>query len=236
MMQTSQINEVAARVREVRERIATAALAVGREPDEITLMAVTKTVPPERVNLAFEAGVRLFGENRVQEYLDKRDFYAYCREQTHFIGHLQTNKVKVIIDKVSMLESVSSQKLAEEVDRRAGAVGLVMPILLEVNIAGEETKSGFSPNELGDALARCAELSGVEVRGFLCIPEPGRGDYYFAKIQELFENLRQTNAGRGLRLLSMGMSGDYEHAVRRGSHIVRIGSALFGARGGGVAK
>lgn len=222
--------DMEANIREIRERIAAAAAFSGRSADAVQLMAVTKTVTPERINAAYEAGIRLFGENRVQEYMDKREQYSFPDEQVHFIGHLQTNKVKYIIDKVSMIESVGSVKLAQEIERRADAAGIVMPVLLEVNIAAEATKSGFSESELSEAVKALQSLPHIRVQGFMCIPEQGNGEYYFAKMKERFEAVRSQHPNLPLHTLSMGMTGDYEAAIRQGSTLVRIGSGIFGAR------
>lgn len=220
---------MALRLRRIREEIGECAVKSGRSPDAIRLLAVTKTVPPERVNFVLDNGVEWIGENRVQEYLDKRSAYHIDEKQVHFIGHLQTNKVKYIIDKVSMIQSVSSLKLAEEIDRRAAAAGREMEILLEVNMAGEESKSGFAPAEAREALKALGAMEHLRVRGMMCIPERGRGGYWFQKAQELFEQLKSTSEG-AFTWLSMGMSADYGQAILCGSNLVRIGSALFGER------
>ncbi|MDE7361815.1 MAG: YggS family pyridoxal phosphate-dependent enzyme [Oscillospiraceae bacterium] len=202
----------------------------GRE--DVRLMAVTKTVSPERVNFAIGLGVSLLGENRVQEYLDKRESYAPA--EVHFIGGLQTNKVKYIIDKVSMIHSVDNMRLAEEINRRAAQHGKVMDILAEINIGGEETKGGVSAESAGEFCAMAAELPNIRLRGLMTIPPAGCGESVFAEMQELFERLKVENAHNRenamFDTLSMGMSGDYEAAIKYGATIVRIGSALFGRR------
>lgn len=201
--------------------------------DPVRLMAVTKTVSPDRINFAVELGIDLLGENRVQEYLDKRE--SYSPAEVHFIGALQTNKVKYIIDKVSMIHSVDSRRLAEEINRRAAQHGIVMDILAEVNIGGEETKSGISAAEVLDFCGGLAELPNIRLRGLMTIPPPGCSEDCFARMQKLFESVKALpwykDKGQ-IDTLSMGMSSDYETAVKYGATIIRIGSGLFGYRQG----
>ena len=212
------------------ENIENASVKANRA-DKPRVMAVTKTVSPERINYAVELGIDLLGENRVQEYMDKRG--SYSPAEVHFIGSLQTNKVKYIIDKVSMIHSVDNLRLAEEINRRAEQHGLVMDILTEVNIGEEETKSGVLLKEAAEFCERIAEMKNIRLRGLMAIPPPGCPESMFASMQELFESL---GSGLGKKenvkidVLSMGMSGDYQTAVKYGSTIVRIGSALFGYR------
>lgn len=218
----------------ISERIENARLKAGRT-DEVKLMGVTKTVAPELINRSVELGIRLLGENRVQEFLDKHESYDK-RAEVHFIGALQSNKVKYIIDKVSMIHSVDSIKLASEIDKRAKAHGLTMDILVEINIGGEETKSGIPPEGLKAFIDEAKELGGIRIRGLMTIPPvniDGSSERYFAKMQEMFEGLKSETGGDSRFLvdtLSMGMSGDYETAIKYGSNIVRIGSLLYGYR------
>ncbi len=214
---------------QIRANIDRAMREAGRT-DSVRLMAVTKTVSPDRINHAIGLGIDLLGENRVQEYLDKRESYAPA--EVHFIGGLQTNKVKYIIDKVSMIHSVDSMRLAQEIDRRAAQHGLVMDILAEINIGGEESKGGIPPKE---AKAFCEQISGlanVRLRGLMTIPPPGCGERCFAEMQQLFTELKSLpqKEKAAFDTLSMGMSGDYETAVKYGATIIRVGSALFGYR------
>lgn len=226
----SRISEVSERLREIRERVAESAARCGRT-NEVRLMAVTKTVPPEVVNAALKEGIDLIGENRVQEYLSKRDEYSLCGTEVHLIGHLQSNKVKYIIDKVNAIESVDSLKLAREIDSCAGAAGRRMDILLEVNIGSEESKSGFLRQELNAAVEEISALPNVCLKGLMCIPPRGESERYFPVMEELFGELRARYSDRlDLRWLSMGMSADYELAVRHGSNIIRLGTAIFGQR------
>ena len=219
-------------IKRIRENLGEAALKSGRSPDDIRIMAVTKTVPFERVNFAASRGLTLLGENRVQEFLQKKEHYVKNAE-IHFIGHLQSNKIKYIIDSVEMIESVDSVKLGEEISQRAGKIGRTMDILCEVNVGGEESKSGFSPEEVTEAVCRLAELPGIRVRGLMTIPPPAAdgGSLYFEKMQRIFEDTAARKIpGTDIDILSMGMSADYAEAVRFGSTLVRIGSGLFGAR------
>ncbi len=211
------------------ENIEKAKSAAGRT-DDVRLMAVTKTVDPARINYAIGLGIDLLGENRVQEFMDKREQYSPA--EVHFIGGLQTNKVKYIIDKVSMIHSVDNLRLAEEISKRAGQHGLVMDILAEINIGGEDTKGGVTPESAGEFCAQVRELPHIRLRGLMTIPPPGCGEDAFESMQRLFSDLRadkSVNAG-AFDTLSMGMSGDYATAVKHGSTIVRIGSGLFGYR------
>lgn len=212
------------------ENIEKAKSAAGRT-DNVRLMAVTKTVDPERINYAIGLGIDLLGENRVQEYMDKREQYQPA--EVHFIGGLQSNKVKYIIDKVSMIHSVDNLRLADEISKRAGQHGLVMDILAEINIGEEETKGGVTPESAEEFCAQVRELPHIRLRGLMTIPPPGCGEDTFARMQRLFADLstdKSVNVDGAFDTLSMGMSGDYETAVRHGSTIVRIGSGLFGYR------
>lgn len=198
--------------------------------DTVRFMAVTKTVPCEKINYAESLGINLLGENRVQEFLGKYENYSENSE-IHFIGDLQKNKVKYIIDKVRMIHSVDNFALASEIDRRALQHGLKMDILIEVNIGGELTKSGVSPDGLVETAKAVSELENVRIKGLMTIPPAHCDEKYFALMQELFENSKQKYSFLSdMNTLSMGMSGDYTSAVKYGSTIVRIGSGLFGYR------
>lgn len=215
---------------EICERAEKAMSAAGRA-DKLRLMAVTKTVSPERINYAISLGIDLLGENRVQEFMDKRE--SYSPAEVHFIGGLQTNKVKYIIDKVTMIHSVDSIRLAEEISKRAGQHGLIMDILAEVNIGGEDTKGGVTPEKAEEFCAEIGELPNIRLRGLMTIPPPGCGEGVFERMGRLFGDLkadRAVNPVGGFDTLSMGMSGDYETAIKHGSTIIRIGSGLFGYR------
>ena len=212
------------------ENISNAAAKANRT-EKPRFMAVTKTVTPERINFAIGLGIDLLGENRVQEFMDKRE--SYSPAEVHFIGSLQSNKVKYIIDKVSMIHSVDNIRLAEEINRRAEQNGLVMDILTEINIGEEETKSGISAQNAKQFCEEISQLKNVRLRGLMTIPPPGCPESTFASMQELFESLKsdfEKTENVKFDRLSMGMSGDYETAVKYGATIVRIGSALFGYR------
>lgn len=200
--------------------------AGGRLPE---LMAVTKTVPAEAVNYAASLGITLIGENRVQEYLEKKDAYLPSLRR-HFVGRLQTNKVKYIVGETELIQSVDSLRLAEEIDRRAEKKGIVQNILAQVNIGGEGSKGGAAPDALEEMLFAMAELKNISVQGLMTIPPPGDEKYLY-NMQCLFLDISSKNIDNVyMRILSMGMSSDYIAAVRYGSTLVRIGSALFGAR------
>lgn len=222
-------------VRTVRENIKKAALAAGRDPEEISLIAATKMNGPERVREAIAAGVDACGENRVQELLEKNALGAYGGAPLHFIGHLQKNKVSKIVGTVSLIHGVDSVELMDVIDRSAAAKGVVQDILLEINVGGESSKSGFAPEELGVALAHGGDLRAIRVRGLMTIPpiclsgEENRP--YFTLMSQLFvDNERKKYDNVIMDFLSMGMSGDYMTAISCGANMVRVGSAIFGAR------
>lgn len=216
---------------EIRKRIRVAAEMSGRNESDISLMAVTKAVPVDRVNCALQAGIDLIGENRVQEFLSKFPSYQTNQEQIHFIGHLQKNKVKKILDKVSMIESVDSISLAEEINRVAKMQNKKMPILLEVNIGREETKFGFLSEQIIPALEHLSEFPNIKVVGLMVIPPKNTGNYYFKKMQQLYLDISGKNMDNiDMSYLSMGMSEDYQIAIECGANIVRVGTAIFGKR------
>ena len=221
-------------VADIRRRVEEAARSCGRDPREITVMAVTKTVEPPAINEAIRQGVTLLGENKVQEYLDKRE--QYLPATVHFIGNLQTNKVKYIIDKVAMIQSVSSEKLALEIEKQAAKHNLVMPVLMGVGTLGfmagqEETKGGFSPDELYQVLPKLAQMEHLSVQGLMCIPPVENAEQFLQRMEQIFIDIREKNIHNiNMSVLSMGMSGDFEAAIRHGSTLVRIGTGLFGKR------
>ncbi len=223
-------------IRSVRARIESAALAAGRSPAGITLCAATKTQSDEAIRAAVAAGIAVCGENRVQELTAHLAADAYAGSQVHFIGHLQTNKVKQVVGKVSLLHSVDSERLLRAVEREAGKLGLVQDILLEVNVAGEASKGGCAPEEL-DALAGLARsLPHVRLRGLMAIPPvsgaPGANRSYFFKMYQLFIDIKgkMSDNKEDVDCLSMGMSADFEDAIAEGATLVRVGTALFGPR------
>ncbi len=217
------------RLSDVRRKIAEA----NKDSRDITLIAVTKTHSPERINEAIDLGVTDIGENKVQEILDKFDKVKPVR--WHLIGHLQTNKVKYIIDKVSLIHSVDSIKLMDEIERQAKLHDTYMEILIQVNITGEETKFGISPDEIDTFLRHAADLERVKVVGLMTIlsklDTAVANRLHFDNIFNIFVDISQNRYDNvNMKYLSMGMSGDYEIAVECGSNMVRVGSAIFGAR------
>lgn len=222
--------EIEENLKEIRFNIAEAVSKYRKPDDNVRLMAVTKTVPFEYVNHAVSLGIDLLGENKVQEYQSKMDYYDKSAE-VQFIGHLQTNKVKYIINNVSMIQSVDSLKLASEINRLATANNLTMDVLCEVNIGGEDSKSGIAPDDLSELLENISQLENIRVRGLMTIPPPTGSDVFLAKMQELFIAEREKkNKKISMDILSMGMTHDYAQAVKYGSTLVRIGTGLFGAR------
>lgn len=220
-------------LKRIRFHIEEAAVQSGRTPDQITLLAATKTVPVPVINHAIELGVAHIGENRVQELCDKLPQLAPCDRQ--FIGHLQTNKVKYLIGQVSMIQSVGSEKLAKEISRLAVQQGVVTNVLLEVNIGGEESKAGIAPEQLEDLLHRVAALPGLSVCGLMTIPpvcdDPEDAKAYFFKMRQYFVDMQAKRMDNvSMDYLSMGMSSDYVQAILCGANMVRVGSALFGQR------
>lgn len=221
---------------EIEKRKNAAAVRSGRKPEDVLLLAVTKTHTPEEINEAIDAGATDIGENKVQEILEKYDSVKPVR--WHLIGHLQTNKVKNVIDKVVMIHSVDSVKLAGEIDKRARAAGIVMDVLLQVNIADEETKTGLPVSELFTVIDDIAgRLHNIRIRGLMCIPPvgdtPEDARCYFAQARELFERMKTLSYDEEYYkpdILSMGMSGDFEVAIEEGSNLVRVGSSIFGRR------
>ena len=223
-------------VNAVREKIAAAAVAAGRDPSEITLCAATKVQTDDTIREAIAAGITVCGENRVQELTAHLAANAYEGAQVHFIGHLQTNKVKQVVGKVSLIHSVDSEHLLRAVNGQAEKLGLVQDILLEVNIAREESKGGCLPEDLSALAQQAQALEHVRLRGIMSIPpvavHPGENRGFFAQTRQLFVDIRNKMGDNDsdINCLSMGMSGDYEDAVREGATLVRVGTALFGPR------
>ena len=220
----------------VRAGLDAAAIAAGRDPSSITLLAATKTQTSDTIREAIAAGITVCGENRVQELTAHLAGSAYEGADIHFIGHLQTNKVKYVVGKVSLIHSVSSEKLLRAIGAQADKLGIVQDILLEINLAGEESKSGFAPEQALDAARTAANLQGVRLRGLMCIP-PASGEkeenfQHFETLHQLAVDIKQKMEDNKLNMdvLSMGMSGDYQEAVAAGSTCIRVGSALFGPR------
>ena len=224
---------LAENLQQVNANIEKACAAVGRAPSEITLVAVSKTKPVSMLQEAYDAGARVFGENKVQEIMDKYDQLP-SDIQWHMIGHLQRNKVKQVVGKAALIQSIGSPELLAEVDKQAEKLGIVQDILLEVNIGGEAAKSGFAPQEVENAAAQAKEMDHVRVRGLMTIPPADatreENVVYFQKVQALYVDINRKMYDNGLEYLSMGMSGDFADAIRAGANMVRVGTAIFGAR------
>ena len=210
-------------IKRITENVQQAKHKAGR-CDTVRIMAVTKTIQVDRINEAIGCGIDLLGENRVQEFLQKHEGYSPDCE-IHFIGGLQTNKVRQVVGKVSMIHSVDSIKLAKEIDRCSKSV---TDCLIEVNIADEQSKCGVRPEEINELVKQMSQLPMVRLRGLMTIPPYGDSVRYFEKMQRLFEGLKAKSSD--IEILSMGMSGDYEDAILHGATIVRLGTALFGIR------
>ena len=228
-------------VRRVREEIAEAALRAGRKPEDIYLVAASKTKDAQAVREAVRAGVDACGENRVNEFLEKDALGAYEGAPKHFIGRLQHNKVRLITGKVDLIQSVDSPELMDLLEKRAAMLDIVQPILLQVNIGREETKGGFLPEAADEAAARASSLPHLCLEGLMAIPPawetsggvwPGAKKYpYFDEMYRLYIDIagkKYDNAH--IWCLSMGMSGDFAQAIVSGANMVRVGSAIFGAR------
>ena len=221
------------RLENIRERIKISAEEAGRDAGEITLVAVTKTYEPDIINEAIDLGVTDIGENKVQEILRKFDMVKPVR--WHLIGHLQTNKVKYIIDKVSMIHSVDSVHLMDEIEKQAKKHDIVMDILIQVNISVEESKFGIKPEDIEIYLNHAAVLKHVRVRGLMTIlpknDNPMKNRLHFVNIKQLYLDISAKKYDNVyIDCLSMGMSGNFEEAIKEGANMVRIGSAIFGNR------
>ena len=225
---------IAENIRLVRQQIAEAAEAAGRDPKEITLVGASKMNDAAACKEAVAAGIDALGENRVQELLKKYEEGAYEGAPLHFIGHLQRNKVRQIVGKVALIQSVGSLELLEEIQRCARKLDIVQDVLLEVNIGGEESKSGFAPEAVYAAAEQAKQCANIRVRGLMTIPpvevNPGDSTQYFEKVRALYVDMNSNLFHNELECLSMGMSGDFAQAVRCGATMVRVGTAVFGAR------
>lgn len=219
----------------ILERLERAAERSGRKASDIILLAATKTQPAPVINHAIAAGITHIGENRVQEYLSRYGDLRLEGVARHFIGHLQTNKVKSIVDKVDMIESVDSVHLAQAIGRECRRLHTVMPVLIEVNIGNEANKSGVSPDELVETVGQIAQIEGVAVQGLMAIPPICDTEkeirHYFEQMRQLFIDIGAEKIDNSnMVYLSMGMSGDFDAAIESGANLVRLGTALFGRR------
>ncbi|MEE0772032.1 MAG: YggS family pyridoxal phosphate-dependent enzyme [Anaerovoracaceae bacterium] len=228
------MEDIRGNLKKINEQIRLCAEGCGRSADDVLLCAVSKTRTPEEINIAIDEGVTDIGENKVQEIMDKFDEVKPVR--WHMIGHLQTNKVKYIIDKVSMIHSVDSFKLAAEIDKRAAQHGLVMDILIQVNSAQEDSKFGITTDEtetlIKEILDKCEN---IRIRGLMCIApyadDPEDIKVYFEEVKKQYDEFGKIDHQRlDFKYLSMGMSHDFPVAIEAGSNLVRVGSAIFGER------
>lgn len=228
------MEDIRGNIKKINEQIKLCAEGCGRSADDVLLCAVSKTRTPEEINIAIDEGVTDIGENKVQEIMDKFDEVKPVR--WHMIGHLQTNKVKYIIDKVSMIHSVDSFKLAAEIDKRAAQHGLVMDILIQVNSAQEDSKFGITTDEteslIKEILDKCEN---IRIRGLMCIApyadDPEEIKVYFEEVKKQYDEFGKIDHQRlDFKYLSMGMSHDFPVAIEAGSNLVRVGSAIFGER------
>ncbi len=240
-MTTSSFDEkrcesISENIKLIREKISASAIKSGRNYEDIKLMAVTKTVPVEYINYSIDnCGIDLIGENKVQEFLSKKDELHLDEVEKHLIGHLQTNKVKKIVPLVDMIQSVDSVHLAEEISKQAVNNNLNMKILLEVNIGNEESKTGFDKCKFFEVMSQISELPMITVNGIMTIPpicdDEKELRKYFTTMSQYFYDIKEKNYKNfNMEILSMGMSGDYELAIECGANLVRIGSLIYGAR------
>ena len=225
---------IAENIAQVRAEIAAAAAEVGKRPEEITLVGASKMNDAAACREAIAAGIDVLGENRVQEMTAKLAENAYDGAPLHFIGHLQRNKVKQVVGHVALIQSVGSLELLDEIEKVAANKGLVQDILLEVNVGGEEAKSGFAPADTEAAAAAALSRNHVRVLGLMTIP-PADADRdtnirYFEEVRALYVDIDRKMFHNELKYLSMGMSGDFADAIRCGANMVRVGTAIFGAR------
>ena len=221
-------------LQQVHANIEKACALSGRKPDEVTLVAVSKTKPVSMLQEAYDAGARVFGENKVQEIMDKYDQLP-SDIKWHMIGHLQRNKVKYIIDKVAMIHSVDSLRLAQTIEQEAAKKDIVMPVLLEVNVAEEESKFGLKVDEVLPLLQEISEFSHIQVNGLMTIApfveNPEENREVFRTLKKLSVDISAKNINNvTMSVLSMGMTGDYQVAVQEGSTMVRVGTGIFGER------
>lgn len=234
-MTARSLNDVEYNYKLINERIAEAAQKAGKSREDITFLAATKTVEPEVINHAISLGLDHIGENKVQELLSKYDSYNLEKCSLQFIGHLQSNKVRQIVDKVDLIQSVDSVKLANEIAKQSLKINKTTDILVEVNIGREENKSGVYPENLEELLCEISQIEGISVKGLMTIPpicdNKHKISKYFNNMHNIFIDISQKKLDNiSMTILSMGMSADYYEAILEGANMVRIGSSLFGAR------
>ncbi len=222
-------------LKEVEGRIAEACKRSGRNPEEVVLVGASKTKPPELINEAIECGLRVIGENRVQELVEKYEDISEDAE-IHLIGHLQSNKVKYIADKIALIHSVDNEKLAEEISKQGGKARRDINVLIQVNVSGEESKSGIAPEKLDGLLEYIEGLSNIKVKGLMTIPPLDSGNMensrkIFKDLYKIYIDKKQKKYNNiSMDILSMGMSNDFEVAIEEGATMVRVGRAIFGSR------
>lgn len=228
------MNTIARNIDDIRSRIKAACLRSGRDPDSVQLIAVTKTIDAEQINIAVEAGLNILGENRVQEVLHK---YEAIKGDVswHLIGHLQTNKVRQIIDRVTLIHSLDSLHLANELQKRASLRNKPVQVLVEVNVGQEATKFGLSPDKVSEFLESLKDMDHIQVRGLMTVApfleDPEDDRMVFRRLKDLFEDLKKLNLPNvQMEHLSMGMTHDFEIAVEEGATMVRVGTGIFGTR------
>jgi len=231
------MNGIQENVERVRERMAAACRRCGRVPDSVKLLAISKTFPPERIRAAYEAGLRDFGENRVQEAQAKLPALSDLSITWHLVGHLQTNKARTARELFQWVHSLDSLRLAQKLDQVGLSTAGRLPVLLEVNLGGEESKSGVAESEIAPLAEQVSGLQTLEVRGLMVIPpwfaDPEQARPYFRRLRELGREIAAKKIPHiSMRDLSMGMSHDFEVAIEEGATIIRVGTAIFGARGG----
>ena len=228
------MSTIAENIRSIRGRMAAAAERAGRDPGEILLVGASKMNDAAACQAAIQAGIDALGENRVQEMTAKLQEHAYDGAPLHFIGHLQRNKVRQVVGVAGLIQSAGSWELLEEIERQAEKKALTQEVLLEVNIGGEASKSGFAPRDLYEAAEKARSLSHIRVRGLMTIPpverEPHGNLPYFGEVSRLYVDISRKLYDNSFAYLSMGMSDDFEDAIAAGATMVRVGSAIFGRR------
>lgn len=227
---------IAENIKRIKDEIGEAAIKSNRSIDDVRLMAVTKTVCVEYINYAIDnCGINLIGENKVQEFLSKKDLLHLDNVEKHLIGHLQTNKVKKIVSEVDMIQSVDSLRVAQSISGEAFKAGVTANVLLEINIGDEDSKTGFDKVEFEESLYQISQLPNLKVSGLMTIPpiceSNSELEKYFDRMSNYYNEIKEGNYKNfDFQILSMGMSGDYKEAILHGSNLVRVGSAIFGAR------
>ncbi|MBE6865815.1 MAG: YggS family pyridoxal phosphate-dependent enzyme [Ruminococcaceae bacterium] len=227
-------NYVAENVKRVQDEINEVCIKYGRNPEDVILMGVSKTQPVEKLEVAYNAGIKVFGENRVQELVQKADFFQTHSVPCHIIGTLQTNKVKYLPPLTDTIQSVNSMKLADEIEKQYGKAGKKANICLEINIGNEDSKSGIPYSQAMEMVHKLSEYKNLTVKGLMCIPPIDDTEgvrKYFSQMHKLFVDISGKKLDNiDMCILSMGMSGDYPWAIAEGSTLVRVGTGIFGAR------